>query len=60
MKQYICPKVQEWSDKKNTLRRFAVRYPLTAYSGVAILLQAKWQYLMRTVPGVQEYMVPVE
>ena len=30
------------------------------YSGVVMFLQAEWQYLMQTIPGVGEYMGPVE
>ena len=60
MEQWMCPKVPEWVETIETLRKFAVRYLQTAYDVLTMLLQAKWQYLMRTVPGVQEYMVPVE
>ena len=40
--------------------RFSVRYSQTAYEGLAMSLQEEWQYLLWTVPGVGEYMVPVE
>ena len=60
MDQWIHPKVQELAEKIETLRRFAVRYQKTSYSGVAMLFQSEWYYLMRTAPGVREYMGPAE
>ena len=52
--------MEEWAETIETLGKFSVKYPQTAYSGLVVSLQAEWQYLMRTVPGVGEYMGPVE
>ena len=60
MDQLIRPKVQEWAETTNTLFRFAVRYPQMVYSGLMVLLQAGWQYLMWNNQGVGEYMGPVK
>ena len=57
---WICPKVKEWVDTINTLKRFSVRYLHTAYYRLAMSLQAEWQSLMQSVTRVGEYMVPVE
>ena len=43
MEQWSCHKVKEWSETIETLGRFAVRYPQTAYVGLAMLLQAECQ-----------------
>ena len=56
MEQWIKPKVQNWAKRIETLRRFAVCYPYTEFSGVVMSLQSQWQYLMQTVLGVREYM----
>ena len=60
MEQWIRPKLKEWAETIETLGRFVVSYLQTSYSIVAMLLQAEWQYLMQTVPGVREYMGLVE
>ena len=60
MEEWICPNVQEWAENIETLGRVLVRYPQTAYARLATSLNAEWQYLMHTVPGVIEYMGPME
>ena len=60
MKEWILPKVQEWEETIDTLGRFSASYLQTAYSGLAMSLQLKFQYLMRTVLGVRSYMVRME
>ena len=60
MDEWIRPRVQEWTETIDTLGRFAFSYPQAVYAGVAMSLKAEWQYLVLTVPGVGEYMGPVE
>ena len=60
MDEWIRPRVQEWKETIDTLGRFAFSYLQASYSGVAVSLQAEWQYLVLTAPGVGEYMGPVE
>ena len=43
MEQWVLPKVQDWVETIETLGRFAVRYPYTAYVRLAMLIQAEWQ-----------------
>ena len=42
------------------LAKIASKYPQSAYHGFATSLQAEWQYLCRTTPGVGAHMGPVE
>ena len=60
MEQWILPKVQEWEETIETLGKFSVRYTQTAYVGLAILLQAEYQFLMQTILRVREYMDPAK
>ena len=41
MDQWIRHKVHYWAETIYNLRRFAVRYPQTAYIGLAMLIQAE-------------------
>ena len=52
MEAWLLPKAAEWVETIETLGRFAIRYPQTAYAGLAMSLQAECKYLMWTVPGV--------
>jgi hypothetical protein len=58
--EWLEPKVAEWAAAVRTLANFAPRYPQAAYAGMAMSLQAEWQYLQRTVPGAGEKMGPIE
>ena len=40
---WLLPKVADWAEKIETLGRFVVRYPQTAYDGLAMSLQVEWQ-----------------
>ena len=42
------------------LAKIASKYPQSAYHGFVTSLQAEWQYLCRTTPGVGAHMGPVE
>ena len=52
MEEWLLTKVVEWAETIETLGVFAVRYPQTAYSGLAMSLQAECKYLMWTILGV--------
>ena len=43
MEQWIRPKVQECVKIIETLGKFVVRYPQTAYDRVSMSLQVEWQ-----------------
>ena len=57
---YIEPKVVNWIHAVEVLARIAVKYPQSAYAGLTMLLQAKWQHLSRAVPGVKGHLQPTE
>jgi hypothetical protein len=38
----------------------AIRFPQSAYVGLAWSLQAEWQYLLQVSPQAAEYLGPVE
>eukprot|EP00957_Ditylum_brightwellii_P116202 8863407-Ditylum_brightwellii.AAC.1 len=57
---WVKPKIAAWVEGVKALTGFATRYPQTAYAGLVMSLQAEWQYLQRTVPGVGEHMGELE
>ena len=60
MEAWLLPNVADRAETIETLGRFDIRYPQTAYAGLAMSLQAERKHLMRTVPGFREYIGPVE
>ena len=52
----VEPKVAKWVHTVEVLARIAVKYPQSAYAGLTMLLQAKWQHLSRAVPGVEGHL----
>ena len=57
---WIGPKVDSWATVVETIYMIACKYPQSAYHGVALSLQAMWQYLYRCIPGVEKHLAPVE
>lgn len=41
-------------------RGSAQRFPQTAYAGLTMSLQHKWQYMARTVPNIGHLLAPME
>ena len=60
MEAWLLSKVAEWVETIEILGRFAIRYPQTAYAGLAMSLHSEWKYLVWIIPGVGEYMGPNE
>ena len=58
--EWVRAKVEKWADGVKILSSIAKRYPQTAYAGLTIWLQAEWQYVARTVPGINHIFEPVE
>ena len=56
LSRYVEPNVANWVHAVEVLARIAVKYPQSAYAGLTILLQAKWQHLSRAVPGVEGHL----
>jgi hypothetical protein len=60
LKLWIDPMVKKWGAGIETLVRIAVMFPQNAYAGLVLSLQAKWQYICHVVPGVGQFLEPVE
>ncbi|EJK61421.1 hypothetical protein THAOC_18097 [Thalassiosira oceanica] len=56
---WIEPKVENWTFAIERASA-AVRYPQTAYTGLARSLQCEWQYICRVVEGAERYLEPLE
>ena len=50
---WVRPKVEAWSHGVRTLAKIAKQYPKLAYAGLGMSLQLEWQYLKKTVPGLE-------
>jgi hypothetical protein len=60
LEHWLDTKVKKWVAGVEILARIALRFPQTAYAGLASSLQAKWQYICRVVPGAEHYLGPIE
>ncbi len=60
LERWLDPKVKKWVAGVEIYARIASRFPRTAYAGLALSLQAKWQYICRVVPGAEHYLGPIE
>ena len=58
--RWVEPMVEQWVAGVKALAKVAIRYPQSAYHGFTTSLQSEWQYLCRCVPGVEEFLGPVE
>ena len=60
LEAWVKPQVEAWAHGVRVLGKIARRRPQSAYASLGMLLQLKWQYLQRTVPGVGPMMGPIE
>ncbi len=60
LEHWLDQMVKKWVAGIETLACIAVRFLQTAYTGLVSSLQAKWQYICHVVPGVGQYLEPVE
>ena len=58
--RFVAPMVEQWVHGVEVLARIAGKYPQAAYHGFATSLQAEWQYMSRAVPGLGDYLQPIE
>ena len=58
--EWVRPKAEAWSQGVRTLAKTVNRYPQSAYAILGMLLQIKWKYLQRNVPGIGSLMGPIE
>ena len=54
------PQVEAWAHGVRVLFKIARQHSQSAYAGLVMSLQLKWQYLQRIVPGVGTLMGPIE
>ena len=57
---WVKPQVEAWALNVIVLGQISQQHPQLAYAGLGMLLQLKWQYLQKTVPGVRILMGPIE
>ena len=57
---FVKLKVDDWVASVNVLAKIAVSQPHAAHSVFVHRLQAKWGFLMRTVPSLSELLQPLE
>ena len=60
LEAWVKPQVEAWAHGVRVLGKITRRHPQSAYAGLVMSLQLKWQYLQRTVPGVGTLMGPIE
>ena len=60
LEAWVRPKVEAWYHMVCNLAKIANQYPQSAYYVLEMSLQLEWQYLQRTVPGVDTLMGPIE
>ena len=58
--KYVDEKVKDWVREIGVLSKIAVTEPHAAFAAFTHCLQAKWNFLSRTIPGVGELLIDVE
>ena len=56
----IKSQVDAWSHGVRVIGKISQRHPQSAYAGLGVSLQLKWQYLQSTVPGDGTLMGPIK
>ena len=59
LEAWVKPQVEAWNHGVIVLSKTSQRNPQSAYDGLGMLLQIKYQYLKSTVPGVGTLMGPI-
>ena len=57
---YASEKVDEWCDEIEVLSNFAKPQPQAAYAAFCHEQQHKFSYFMRTIPGVEKFLLPLD
>ena len=60
LEAWVKPQVEAWAHRFRFLGKVARQHPQSAYAGLGMSLQLKWQYLQSTLPGVGTLMGPIE
>ena len=57
---YLRDKVEEWSNELSSLEAAAKTEPHLAYIALVKVIQNRWNFIMRTIPGSELHMQPLE
>ena len=57
---YLRDKVEEWSKELSSLEAAAKTEPHLAYIALVKVIQSRWNFIMRTIPGSELHMQPLE
>ena len=60
VKEYVRGKVVGWVSEIESLSRIAMSQPQAAYAALTHGLTAKWTFIMRTIPDIEDEMQPLE
>ena len=58
--QYAAEKVTKWCKELRCLSEFAKSPPRAAYTAFTHGILSKYTYFLRTIPGMNEYIKPVD
>ena len=59
LEAWVCPQVVAWDYRVYKLAKISKQHSQVAYTILWMLLQLKWNYMQRTVPGVSTLMGPI-
>ena len=58
--EYVSAKVLGWTKEIEYLAKVAVSQPHAAYAAFTHGLSSRWTYLLRTIPDIQDLLLPLE
>ena len=60
LQEYVNEKVTSWVNEVAQLAEFARAQPQTSYAAYTFGLKHRWTYFLRTLPGIQDLLEPLE
>jgi len=60
LEEYLIEKVDDWVGQITTLAEFAASQPQACYIAYTFGLKHKWTYYLRTLPDIEELLIPLE
>ena len=60
LEEYVSEKVTNWVSEITKLAEFALSQPQACYAAYTFGLKHRWTYFLRTLPGIQELLEPLE
>jgi hypothetical protein len=58
--EYVNDKVEEWVREVTKLSEFATTEPQASFAAFSFGLKHKWTYFLRTLPDIEDLLVPLE